>query len=150
MKLTKIIGNNWFSVGFYSIFCFWALGLGLWFFSKKSVWAFFKCSIQAHSFAAFLGLFRNLFQPSLGLYQEPVWGLFTSLLYLGQFWALFQESVLALFWPFYTSIKHFTIYTGRSDHEQIAGNKKKYIFITCFCSTKKISYNLLQSFYYSH
>ena len=139
MKLTKIIGNNWFSVGFYSIFCFWALGLGLWFFSKKFCLGFFLNAVfKPIRFRPFLGLFQKLvlahFGPSLGTSLGPV----RSLLYFGHFWAF-----LHIHKTFYNLHK-----TGVTMNK-LAGNKKN-IFITCFCSTKKISYNLLQSFYYSH
>ena len=60
-KPTEIIGNRWFSVGFYSVFDFWAFG----FLKKKICLGFFyKCSIQAHSFSAIFGPFlETCFSP---------------------------------------------------------------------------------------
>ena len=100
MTPTEIIGNHWFSVGFYSVFCFWALDLGrlgLWFFFLKFyVWAFFLMQYSRQfvfgHFWAFCSLFYwaffqkpvlALFRPLLGTHLGPVRGL----LYFGHFWA---------------------------------------------------------------
>ena len=82
----------------------------------------------------FLKLVLALFGPLLGTSLGPI----RSLLYFGHF---------GPFWAFlhiHKSILQFT--QGRSDHEQIAGKKKKKKFITCFCSTKKSHITYFRAF----